>query len=76
MDCARVELIGPLRLDELRREAARARTIAAVDGTGEIGLGVAAAVGRLLVRAGRRLEAIGAARPLALAVDACGGRAD
>ena len=61
MDSARVELIGPLRLDELRREAARARTIATVDGTGEIGLGAAAAVGRLLVRAGQRLEAIGAA---------------
>ncbi len=76
MDRTRVELIGPMILDDLRREAERARAVAAVAGTGERGSVVVAAVGRLLVRAGRRLEAVGRARPLVLTADACGGRTD
>ena len=71
MDRTRVELIGPMRLDELRREAERERAVAALPRTGTRGSMVAAAVGRVLVRAGRRLEAVGGAGPLVLTADQC-----
>ena len=76
MDRTRVELIGPMILTELRREAERERAVAAVPGTGKRGLVVTGAVGRLLVRAGRRLEEAGAARPPVLRTESCAGGGD
>ena len=58
------DLVGRTRLEELRREAERARVLAAIDRAGGHERPVAATVGRWLIHAGSRLEALGAARPV------------
>ena len=75
MDRMRVEL-GRWRLEELRREAARERALAALRLGGEGRPAVAA--GRLLVRVGARLESIGPRRRAAAGFVPvpCGGCAD
>ncbi len=74
------DLVGRARLEELRREAERARVLAAIDRMGGRERPVAATVGRWLVHAGSRLEALGAARsvtrPPVIVTDPCGGCAN
>ena len=74
------DLVGRARLEELRREAERARVLAAIDRVGGHERPVAATVGRWLVHAGSRLEALGAGRPAmrppVIVTDPCGGCAN
>ncbi len=74
MDRTRAELIGPLLLQELRREAHQERLSASAETALASGGSTVAELGRLLVRVGRRLEERGRPRPVAaaLAADTCG----
>ncbi|MDP9364038.1 MAG: hypothetical protein M3Q10_07400 [Chloroflexota bacterium] len=77
MDSVRVELVGPLLVDDLRREAARERALAAVPGNRAVWPAVAMA-GRLLVRGGTWLVALAQARRAVTTFVPvpCGGCAD
>lgn len=79
MDRVGVEMVGPMMAAERRREAERERLLVAVDRAGR-GRPLAGVVGRLLVRAGGRLEAAAApravARPFSIVADPCGGCAN
>ncbi len=76
MDRVRVELVGPLLIEEERRRAERERLLTAVDRAIPHERRTVARLGGLLIRLGERLEAAGARRPapqLRIATDPCGG---
>jgi hypothetical protein len=77
MDRVRVELVGRLLQEDRLRDAARERALSALPRDRATGPAVAAA-GRLLVRAGTRLQALGRGRravPTFVPVP-CGGCAE
>ena len=77
MDRVRVELVGPLLIEEERRRAGRERLLTAVDQAVSKQRRAGARLGGLLMRLGGRLEAAGTSRPtprlLPIATDPCGG---
>ena len=69
MDRVRVELLTPLTIEELHREA---RRVALADAAPDPGRGavLAARVGSFLVRVGHRLEAMECRRPVTVSLPA------
>lgn len=75
-----VELVGPREVAERRRTAERERMLAVVEASNARHRPLAVALGRMLVRSGQRVEALGtssaARRPVGQVGDPCGGCAN